>query len=80
MVISGDEGELFVSTEEKFFLPRKGMEGRRVYIKGKVMVDTIPVETLQQQALNEGKNIYEAEKITDPKLEVNIKAYGVSVL
>lgn len=39
--LDGGEGrELFVSTEDNFTVPKEGMKGLRVYVKGETYVDT----------------------------------------
>jgi hypothetical protein len=77
---AGNGGDMFVSTEEKFAVPLTGMEGKTVYVQGETYNDTTSVEDLREQAKADGKSESDVENITQPKIDVSIRATGVKVL
>jgi len=77
---AGNGSDLFVSTEEKFFVPKENMTGKTVYVSGETFLDTTTVEQLRDYAKDEGKSEDEINKINEPKVEVSMRATGVKVL
>ena len=77
---AGNGEELFVSTEEKFYLPIEGLQGKTVYVKGVTFMDTTSVDELRHQAADAGKTDSEINAITEPEIEVSVVATGIKIL
>jgi hypothetical protein len=75
---AGNGSSIFVGTDEAFTMP-KSIVGKTVNVNGYAYMDTTDVETLRHYAKDEGKSREEIEKITEPLIEVSIKATGVKI-
>ena len=62
-----------------FFVPKEGMEKKKVIVKGKAFMDTMSVEILRHYAEDAGSSEQEILKITEPKYIVNFLAAGVLI-
>ena len=62
-----------------FFVPKEGMEKKKVIVKGKAFMDTMSVEILRHYAEDAGSSEQEILKITEPKYIVNFLADGVLI-
>lgn len=60
------------------FMP-KDLAGQNIVLEGKAFISYTPVEELQHYAEDAGKSKEEIAKITEPKREVRIEAWGVTV-
>ncbi len=78
-VISGRE-ELFVTFKDySFFVPKNGITGKEIIIKGAVEADTISVAQLKHYASDAGKTKEEISKIKNPQITKSIVADGVAI-
>lgn len=73
---SGDG--LFVTTDEKFFLP-KDCEGKTLLVNGYAYNDTTSIEQLIDYAKDEGKSEEEIALIKEPLVESKFYAKGVII-
>ncbi len=79
-VTSGSE-ELFVTFKDyAFFVPKNGIAGKEIIIKGAVEADTISVAQLKHYALDAGKTEEEISKIKNPQITKSIVADGVAII
>ena len=62
-----------------FFIPKEGMEKKKVIVKGKAFMDTMSVEILRHYAEDAGSSEQEILKITEPKYIVHFLADGVLI-
>ena len=62
-----------------FFVPKEGMEKKKVIVKGKAFMDTMSVEILRHYAEDAGSSEQEILKITEPKYIVHFLADGVLI-
>ena len=62
-----------------FFVPKEGVEGKKVIVEGYAKKVTTDVETLQHFAKDAGKSQEEIDAITEPKDEITFIASGVII-
>lgn len=62
-----------------FFVPKEGVEGKRVVLDGYAFPDTVSVADLRHIAEDAGKTEEEIAAITDPEIGVNFEATGVII-
>jgi len=62
-----------------FFVPKKGLEGKRAVLQGQAARETMDVATLRHYAEDAGKSKEEVEKITEPKHVLTFLADGVLI-
>ena len=62
-----------------FFVPKEGMEKKKVIVKGKAYMDTMSVEMLRHYAEDAGNSEQEILKITESQYIVNFLANGVLI-
>ena len=62
-----------------FFVPKEGMEKKKVIVKGKAYMDTMSVEMLRHYAEDAGNSEQEILKITEPQYIFNFLANGVLI-
>jgi len=62
-----------------FFVPKKGLEGKRAVLQGTATRETLDVATLRHYAQDAGKSKEEIEKITEPKHMLTFLADGVLI-
>ena len=79
-VISNSE-EIFVTFKDySFFVPKSGIAGKNIIIKGKIKVDTISVSNLKHYAYDAGESEDYISNITTPKITKSIIAEGVAII
>ncbi len=62
-----------------FFVPTKGLEGKRAVLQGTATRETIDVATLRHYAEDAGKSKEEVEQITEPENSLMFLADGVLI-
>jgi hypothetical protein len=62
-----------------FFVPTKGLEGKRAVLQGYATKETVDVATLRHYAEDAGKSKEEIEKITQPEHNLMFLADGVLI-
>lgn len=62
-----------------FFVPKKGLEGKRAILQGTASRETFDVATLRHYAEDAGKSKEEIEAITEPKHVLTFLAEGVLI-
>jgi hypothetical protein len=62
-----------------FFVPTKGLEGKRAVLQGYATKETVDVATLRHYAEDAGKSKEEIEKITEPEHNLMFLADGVLI-
>ena len=62
-----------------FFVPTKGLEGKRAVMQGYASKETVDVATLRHYAEDAGKSKEEIEKITEPEHNLMVLADGVLI-
>jgi hypothetical protein len=62
-----------------FFVPKKGLEGKRAVLQGTATRETLDVATLRHYAQDAGKSKEEIDKITEPKHMLTFLADGVLI-
>ena len=62
-----------------FFVPTKGLEGKRAVLQGYASKETTDVATLRHYAEDAGKSKEEIEKITEPEHSLMFLADGVLI-
>ncbi|MDN5205359.1 DUF4920 domain-containing protein [Fulvivirgaceae bacterium BMA10] len=75
-----DKDEMRVTFKDYgFFVPKEGMEGKKVTFEGIVKKNVTSVESLKHFAKDAGKSQEEIDAITDPKEEIVFEASGVII-
>ena len=62
-----------------FFVPKKGISGKKAVISGKLSLDTLKVSELKHYAEDAGKSISEISKIKYPEVKISFLADGVII-
>ena len=62
-----------------FFVPKTGVEGKKVLMSGKVFMDTISVDRLKHYAEDAKKSKNEIDLIKEPEYKINMIASGVVI-
>ncbi len=62
-----------------FFVPKEGVNGKKVVIDGYAFPDTISVDDLRHLAEDAGKSEAEIAAINEPEIGVNFEATGVII-
>lgn len=62
-----------------FFVPTKGLEGKRAVIQGTATREVVDVATLRHYAEDAGKSKEEIAKITEPRTDLMFLADGVLI-
>ena len=76
-----DSEEIFVTFKDySFFVPKSGIAGKNIIIKGKIKVDTISVSNLKHYAYDAGESEDYISNITTPKITKSIIAEGVAII
>ncbi len=79
-VFLSDTIELFVMFKDySFFVPKSGVEGKKIVVEGRFSVDTTSVQSLRHFAEDGGASYEEIQKIKDPKIEYTMEAHGVMI-
>ena len=80
MNVKVDADTVFVKFKDYgFFVPKSGIEGKKILMSGKIFKDTVSVERLRHYAEDAKKSIDEIEKINTPEYKINMIASGVAV-
>ena len=76
-----DSEEIFVTFKNySFFVPKNGIAGKNIIIKGKMKVDTISVSKLKHYAFDAGQSKDYISKIIKPEVTKSIIAEGVAII
>lgn len=76
----GNDQEMRVTFKDYgFFVPKKGVDGRKAIVEGIAKKSTTDVATLQHYAKDAGKSEEEIAAITEPKDEITFVATGVAI-
>ena len=79
--VISDSEEIFVTFKDySFFVPKSGIAGKNIIIKGKIKVDTISVSNLKHYAYDAGESEDYISNITTPKITKSIIAEGVATI
>ena len=62
-----------------FFVPKTGIQGKKVLMTGEIFKDTISVERLKHYAEDAKKSKAEIDLITEPEYKINMIATGVAI-
>jgi len=62
-----------------FFVPKTGIQGKKVLMSGEIFKDTISVERLKHYAEDAKKSKTEIDLITEPEYKINMIATGVAI-
>lgn len=62
-----------------FFVPKTGIQGKKVLMTGEIFKDTISVERLKHYAEDAKKSRTEIDLITEPEYKINMIAAGVAI-
>ncbi|MFL2619691.1 MAG: DUF4920 domain-containing protein [Flavobacteriaceae bacterium] len=62
-----------------FFVPKTGIQGKKVLMTGEIFKDTISVERLKHYAEDAKKSKAEIDLITEPEYKINMIAAGVAI-
>lgn len=79
VALNEDEHMRVTFKDYGFFVPKEGVEGKKVIVEGYAKRVTTDVETLQHFAKDAGKSQAEIDAITEPKEEVTFIASGVII-
>lgn len=75
-----DDTVMVFMRDHAFFVPKEGMQGKRVMMSGYAYFDTTSVADLQHLAEDAGRTPEEIAAITEPKFTLNFDAAGVQIL
>ena len=79
--VISDSEEIFVTFNNySFFVPKNGIAGKNILIKGKIKVDTISVSQLKHYAIDAGESEDYISKISKPEITKSIIADGVAII
>ena len=79
--VISDSEEIFVTFKDySFFVPKNGIAGKNIIIKGKIMLDTISVSELKHYAFDAGESQDYISKIIKPVVTKSIIAEGVAII
>jgi hypothetical protein len=62
-----------------FFVPKKGLENKKVIIEGFAKRDTLSIQKLRHYAEDAGKSKNDINKINSPELKISFVANGVII-
>lgn len=77
--LNNDEHMRVTFKDYGFFVPKEGVEGKKVVFEGYAKKVTTDVEILQHFAKDAGKSQEEIDAITEPKEEITFIASGVII-
>ena len=73
--------EVFVTFKNySFFVPKEGIQGKKIIINGDIKIDTISIPQLKHYAYDAGKSEDIISKIKEPKITKSIEATGVAII
>ena len=79
-VLLSDTIELFVKFKDySFFVPKSGVEGKKIVVEGVFNIDTTSVQELRHYAEDAGESYEDIQSIVNPKIEYTMIANGVMI-
>lgn len=77
-----DDGTvLFIKMKDyAFFVPKTGLEGKKILLNGQGFKEVFSVEELQHYASDAGQSKDEIAKITEPETKLRFTASGIKVM
>mgnify|MGYP001162185170 CR=1 FL=1 len=80
MNVKIDQDTIFVKFRDyAFFVPKSGVQGKKVFVSGDIFRDTISVERLRHYAEDAKKSKKEILAITQPEYKINMIADAVAI-
>ena len=75
-----DNDTIFVKFKDYgFFVPKKGIAGKKAVISGKLSLDTLKISELKHYAEDAGKSIFEISKLNTPEVKISFLADGAII-
>ena len=78
-VVSGEDTIFVRFLDYGFFVPTKGVEGKRTVVQGEAFYDTLTVPMLRHYAEDAGKTQAEINAIVEPEFRLAFTATGVMI-
>ena len=80
MNVKIDQDTIFVKFRDyAFFVPKSGVQGKKVFMSGDIFRDTISIERLRHYAEDAKKSKKEILAITKPEYKINMIADAVAI-
>ena len=80
MKIKSEQDTILVRFKDYgFFVPKKGIEGDKAIVHGKMSVETLSIDLLRHYAEDAGKTDEEINDIKEPKVSFTFLADGVYI-
>tara|TARA_B100000401_G_scaffold204396_1_gene137863 strand:- start:564 stop:1013 length:450 start_codon:yes stop_codon:yes gene_type:complete len=80
MNVKTDKDTIFVKFRDyAFFVPKSGIQGKKVFMSGDIFRDTISIERLRHYAEDAKKSKKEILAITQPEYKINMIADAVAI-
>ena len=80
MNVEIDQDTIFVKFRDyAFFVPKSGVQGKKVFMSGDIFRDTISIERLRHYAEDAKKSKKEILAITQPEYKINMIADAVAI-
>ena len=80
MKIKSEQDTILVRFKDYgFFVPKKGIEGDKAIVHGKMSVETLSIDLLRHYAEDAGKSEEEINDIKEPKVSFTFLADGVYI-
>ena len=80
MNVKIDQDTIFVKFRDyAFFVPKSGIQGKKVFMSGDIFRDTISIERLRHYAEDAKKSKKEILAITKPEYKINMIADAVAI-
>ena len=80
MNVKIDQDTIFVKFRDyAFFVPKSGIQGKKVFMSGDIFRDTISIERLRHYAEDAKKSKKEILAITQPEYKINMIADAVAI-
>ena len=80
MNVKIDQDTIFVKFRDyAFFVPKSGVQGKKVFVSGDIFRDTISIERLRHYAEDAKKSKKEILAITQPEYKINMIADAVAI-
>lgn len=80
MNVKIDQDTIFVKFRDyAFFVPKSGVQGKKVFMSGDIFRDTISIERLRHYAEDAKKSKKEILAITQPEYKINMIADAVAI-
>ncbi len=78
-VVSGEDTVFVRFLDYGFFVPTKGVDGKRTVVQGEAFYDTLTVPMLRHYAEDAGKTQAEINAIVEPEFRLAFTATGVMI-